>query len=80
MLDRMRMLSAGFTAHGGDPVLGHRNALELIDRIVNSQAALLSFRDIFFYVVLLFVCSLPLVLLLGGRKDAAAEAAASVAH
>jgi DHA2 family multidrug resistance protein len=80
VLDRMRMLSAGFTLHGGDPVLGHRNALELIDRIVNAQAALLSFRDIFFYVVLLFVCSLPLVILLGGKKDAAAEEAASAAH
>jgi len=61
-------------------VLGHRNAMELIDRIINSQAALLSFRDIFVYVVLLFVCSLPLVLLLGGKKDAAAEEAASAAH
>ena len=69
-----------FTAHGGDPALGHRNALELVDRIVNGQAALLSYRDIFFYVAVLFVLSLPLVLLLGGKSDPAAEEAASAAH
>ena len=80
MVDRMRMLTANFTAHGGDPVLGHRNALALIDRMVNGQAALLSYRDIFFYVAVLFVMSLPLVLLLGGKSDAAAEEAASAAH
>jgi DHA2 family multidrug resistance protein len=79
-VDRIRMLAASFTAHGGDPVLGHRNALQLIDRLVNGQALLLSYRDIFFYVAGLFVLSLPLVLLLGGRNDAKAEEAASAAH
>ncbi len=79
-VDRIRMLTSSFTAHGGDPALGHRNALELVDRLVNGQAALLSYRDIFFYVAVLFVLSLPLVLLLGGKSDAAAEEAASAAH
>jgi DHA2 family multidrug resistance protein len=79
-LDRMRMMAASFTAHGSDPVLGRRNALEMIDRIVNGQAALLSYRDLFLYVAVLFVVSMPLVLLLGGKNDAAAEEAASAAH
>ncbi len=79
-LDRIQMLASSFTARGGDPVLGHRDALELIDRIVNGQAALLSYRDLFFYVAVLFIVSLPLILLLGGKKDAAAEEAASAAH
>jgi DHA2 family multidrug resistance protein len=77
-VDRIRMLTSAFTAHGGDPVLGHRNALELIDRIVNGQAALLSYRDIFFYVAVLFVLSLPLVLLLGDKGSA--EESAGAAH
>jgi MFS transporter, DHA2 family, multidrug resistance protein len=80
MVDRMQMLTANFTAHGADPVVAHRSALELIDRVVNGQAALLSYRDIFFYVAVLFVMSLPLMLLLGGKSDAAAEEAASAAH
>ena len=79
-VDRMRMLTNAFTAHGGDPVLGRRNALELVDRIVNGQALLLSYKDIFFYVAILFLMSLPLVLLLGSKHDAAAEEAASAAH
>ena len=78
-VDRIHMLTSGFTAHGGDPVLGYRNALEMMDRIVNSQAALLSFSDIFFYVAVLFLISLPLLLLLGGKNGAAPEEAA-VAH
>jgi len=79
-VDRMQMLASGFTAHGGDAVLGHRNALELIDRIVNGQAALLSYSDIFFYVAVLFVLSLPLVLLLGAKGESAAEEAVGAAH
>jgi DHA2 family multidrug resistance protein len=79
-IDRIQMLTSSFTAHGGDPALGHRNAMEVIDRIVNGQAALLSFSDIFFYVAVLFLLSLPLLLLLSGKSDAAAEEAASAAH
>jgi len=79
-VDRVRMLTAGFTAHGGDPLLGHRDALKLIDRILSGQAALLAYRDIFFYVAALFLVSLPLILLLGGKSDAAAEDAAGAAH
>jgi len=79
-VDRIRMLTGSFTAHGGDMVLGHRNALQLVDRIVNGQAALLSYRDIFFYVAALFIISLPLVALLGGKGNAASEDAASAAH
>jgi DHA2 family multidrug resistance protein len=79
-VDRIHAMTASFTATGGDPVTGHRNALELIDRIVNAQAALLSYRDIFFDVAGLFLISLPLVLLLGRKADPAAEEAASAAH
>ena len=79
-MDRLQMLTNNFTAQGGDPVAGHRNALELVDRVVNGQAALLAYRDIFFYVAVLFIISLPLVLLLGRKSDAAAEEAASAAH
>jgi len=76
-VDRMQMLAGAFSRHGGDPVLGHRNALELIDRIVNGQAMLLSFSDIFFYVAVLFVLSLPLLLLLGDKGVAAEGPAAA---
>ena len=81
VLERMNALSAGFTQHGMDAAAGQRHALGAIDRIVNGQAALLSYSDIFFYVAVAFVISLPLLLLLGGKRGkAAAEEAAAAAH
>jgi DHA2 family multidrug resistance protein len=79
-LDRIQSMSASFTARMGDTVLGHHSAMELIDRVVDGQAALLSYRDIFFYVAVLFIVSLPLVLLLGVKTGKAAEDAAASAH
>ena len=51
-------------------------AFSAIDQILNGQAALQSFDDLFRYVGLAFMFTLPLVLLLGrgGSKEAAAEA------
>jgi len=39
-------------------------ALALIDRAVDAQAALLSYRDVFYFVALIFLLTLPLILLL----------------
>jgi len=63
----------GFTA---DPVQAKAQALGLVDRIVSGQATLLSFADVFYYVSLAFLVTLPLLLLLGnGRNREAAQAA-----
>jgi len=63
----------GFTA---DPVHAKAQALGLVDRIVSGQATLLSFADVFYYVSLAFIVTLPLLLLLGnGRNREAAQAA-----
>ena len=67
-----------WNASRGSPAnLGHERAMALLDRIVNGQAALLSYADLFFYVAVLFVVSLPLLLLLGDSRQAPAEAAAA---
>ncbi|HEU5079987.1 MAG TPA: DHA2 family efflux MFS transporter permease subunit [Opitutaceae bacterium] len=74
--DRLNMLQAAFTQQSGDPVQAHNQALSVIDRIINGQAALLSFDDVFFYVAAAFVASLPLLLLLSkGRNPQVAAAA-----
>jgi hypothetical protein len=54
-----------FNAISGDPVAVQNQALALIDRAVDSQAALLSYRDVFYAVALVFFLTLPLILLLG---------------
>jgi DHA2 family multidrug resistance protein len=60
---------------------GHRQALGLIDRIVDGQAALLAYGDLFFYAAALFIVTLPIILLLrGGKADAASREAAAEAH
>lgn len=54
-----------FNAMSGDPVAVQNQALALIDRAVNAQAALLGYRDVFYFVAFVFVLTLPLILLLG---------------
>jgi len=64
-LSRLAAMTAGFGRHSGDAVAGHSQALRALDGIVNAQAGVLAFDDIFRYVALLFTVSLPLILLLG---------------
>ncbi len=80
-VERIDHLTAAFSG-SMDPGAAHRQALGLVDGIVNGQAALLSYSDLFFYVAVLFLLSLPLLLLLGGKnaKNAAASAEAAGAH
>jgi len=63
-------------SHTPDAVQAKAQALGLVDRVVNGQATLLSFADVFFYVSLAFIVTLPLLLLLGnGRNREAAQSA-----
>jgi DHA2 family multidrug resistance protein len=48
----------------GDPTVVHNQALALIDHSINVQASLLSYRDVFYFVALVFSLTLPLILLL----------------
>ena len=79
VLDRLRTLTAGFNTNGDFAGAQHR-AMDVIDRIVNGQSALIAYSDIFFYVATAFVVSLPLLLLLGGGATKAAKEAAASAH
>ncbi len=77
-IERIGQLSASFG--GGDPVVAQQQAYHLIDNIINGQAALLAYSDIFFYVAVAFIISLPLLLLLGDGKGGKAKEAAESAH
>jgi DHA2 family multidrug resistance protein len=63
--ERLASNTSYFNAISGDPVAVQNQALALIDRAVDSQAALLSYRDVFYAVALVFFLTLPLILLLG---------------
>jgi len=63
--ERMAANTAYFSTTSGDPVTIHNQALTLIDHAVNTQASLLSYRDVFHFVAVVFFLTLPLILLLG---------------
>jgi DHA2 family multidrug resistance protein len=74
-LSRLHALAGALGRHSADPVAIKNQALALLDRLVNGQAMLLSFADVFLYVAFAFTASLPLLLLLGkGRGRAPASA------
>lgn len=74
--DRLQLLGAAFSQQTADPVLAKHQAMGVIDQMINGQALLLSFADVFLYVAIAFVITLPLLLLLnkGGNREAAASA------
>lgn len=73
MNQRLELLTGALQSRGIDTATAHQQALALIDRTINTQAAVLSFEDIFRVVGIAFLCSLPLLLFLGrgGRATAA---------
>ncbi len=73
---RMQLFTGAFAQRSADPVMIKQQSFAALDAIVNGQALLLSFADVFRYVAIAFVATLPLLLLLerGGNKEAAAAA------
>jgi DHA2 family multidrug resistance protein len=68
--ERVDELTSALTTAGGDPVQAANQALALVDRSINAQAAIISFSDVFNVVCVLFVVSLPLLFFLGkGKPD-----------
>ena len=78
--ERLRMMSHNFTARGVDAASAKAQALTLLDGSVNVQASVMSFADSFWLVALVFLLTLPLILLLGKVKPGAKPGAAADAH
>lgn len=74
--ERLAQMTAAFQMHSGDPHSAHQQALTVLKGTVHAQAGVLTFAEIFRYVGVAFIATLPLLLLLGrgGNKDAAASA------
>lgn len=63
--ERVQMLTAGFQGHSADAVHAHEQALVAMKGLIQAQAGVLSYADIFRYVGIAFIVTLPLLLLLG---------------
>jgi DHA2 family multidrug resistance protein len=64
-VQRLNALSGALQGRGSDPATAAQQALTSLDQLVSLQAAILSYADIFRFVGVAFLCSLPLLLLLG---------------
>ena len=73
---RLELFGHVFAQHSPDQVGVKHQALQTLDNLINGQATLLSFAEIFLYVGLAFIASLPLLILLGkgGNTEVAASA------
>ena len=80
--ERLHMMSGAFMAKGFDAASAKRQALAVLDGTVNLQASVMSFADSFWLVALVFLLTMPLILLLGKVKPGAARGggAAADAH
>lgn len=73
---RLAALTALFQSRGSDAATAQQQAIASLSQLVNTQAAILSYADIFRFVGVVFLCSLPLLLFLGkGGAGAKAPAA-----
>ena len=76
-VSRINAFAGAFARHSADPVHTHKQAYAALDGIVNGQATLKSYADIFLYVGAAFFFTLPLLFFLDAGKN---KAAASAAH
>lgn len=74
---RLSMLAGAMQSQGMNATTAQQQALAILQQTVNTQAAVLSFADIFRVVGIAFLCSLPLLLFLG---KGGAGAKAPVGH
>lgn len=73
---RLAALTGLFQSRGSDAATAQQQAIASLSQLVNTQAAILSYADIFRFVGVVFLCSLPLLLFLGkGGAGAKAPAA-----
>jgi DHA2 family multidrug resistance protein len=76
MVRRLGAMQGALSRVSSDPAGVHMRALKLLDMGIDAQSMLLSFADVFRYVAIAFMASLPLLLLLGRGQNRAALAAA----
>ncbi|HEY9646708.1 MAG TPA: DHA2 family efflux MFS transporter permease subunit [Chroococcidiopsis sp.] len=73
---RLDALTGAMQAQGADATTAHQQALALLNQTLDLQASILSFEDVFRFVGVVFLCSLPLLLLLGKGSNAAGASGA----
>jgi DHA2 family multidrug resistance protein len=68
---RLALLQGALQSRGIDAQTAQQQSFQMINQLVNTQAAILSFEDVFWVVGIAFLVTLPLVLFLGKPRTAA---------
>jgi DHA2 family multidrug resistance protein len=68
-MERIRMFSQGFMAKGFDAIAATKGAYSMLFRLINQQATMLTYRDIFTLLFVFFMAIIPLLLIF--KKDKA---------
>lgn len=71
-MQRLQALQAGFISKGFSPLIAKQQALSIVDKIVQGQAAILAFEDIFLFVAVFFILTTPLLFFFRKPKRKAA--------
>jgi len=66
MLDRM---TAGFMANGVDRATATKQAYAAIDGMVQQQASMLAYTDVFFILAIMFLACIPLIFVMKKPKE-----------
>ncbi|HTE32311.1 MAG TPA: DHA2 family efflux MFS transporter permease subunit [Chryseolinea sp.] len=61
---RVGALTAGFQSKGMSADMAHKSALQLLDRLVDVQATVLSYMDVFLWIGVMFIVCAPFVIVL----------------
>jgi DHA2 family multidrug resistance protein len=64
VLERQRLLTANFLAHGYDPVAAARAAMAALEQTVMRQASMLAYNDAWLLILLTFIITSPAIFLL----------------
>lgn len=67
--ERLQAYSSNLLSHGSDYAQAAQTALKMLDRLVMQQALMLSYNRCFYIVSVVFLVSLPLVLLIKGFPE-----------
>jgi len=78
--ERVQQIARGLMGRGVDAASAKGQALTMLDGSVNMQASVMSFADSFWLVAMVFLLTMPLILLLGKVKPGAKPGAAADAH
>jgi DHA2 family multidrug resistance protein len=69
VIGRVHALQNGFMAKGMQPDIALQSAYKALDYSVTSQANVLSYMDVFYYLGLLFLICIPFVLFVKRNKQ-----------